>query len=278
MTIKSLARTLAGMCLTGVAVMVGCGEESDPNAECADGEIVNDDPEDCVRTACRGGSFVVENVNSEIPDDGFSCTIDSCEGGKKLNVVQVDSACKIGNTEEVGVCDDVGRCVVCTTGTPCEMGFSCFMGKCWSCTDGVLNGAESDIDCGEGCGIACMIGERCRSPLDCQPGADCDNDECVSCTDNILNGNESDVDCGGNCPNRCADTLACRDEDDCESGVCTGDVCVAPTCNDMVQNGTETDVDCGSTCTNDCAEDQGCEVKEDCQGTLLCTNKICTPP
>jgi len=45
-----------------------------------------------------------------------------------------------------------------------------------SCSDGILNGLETGIDCGG----------------DCSP--------CTTCNDNIQNGNETGVDCGGDCP------------------------------------------------------------------------------
>lgn len=53
-----------------------------------------------------------------------------------------------------------------------------------SCTDGIMNGDETGIDCG---------------------GSECE--PCATCTDGILNGNESDIDCGGDCP-ACITTVA----------------------------------------------------------------------
>jgi hypothetical protein len=275
MTMRALVRMFGAVSLTTATIAIGCDGET-TEGDCAEGEVVNEDPEDCIRTACRDGQLVTEPANNEVPDDGLSCTVDTCDDGKKNNVVQVDGPCKKGNTEEMGICDNVGRCVDCTEGTPCQTGFSCFMGQCWSCSDGVLNGSESDIDCGQGCMIGCAIGERCRSPLDCMPGADCDNDECVSCTDGILNGNESDIDCGGQC-NDCADGKICDDGNDCESRVCAG-TCQAPTCTDGEQNGDETDNDCGGSCMTKCPEGDNCVMASDCVMGLVCTGNVCQMP
>jgi hypothetical protein len=37
-----------------------------------------------------------------------------------------------------------------------------------SCNDGVLNGTESDVDCGGGICPPCSAGERCRVLGDCE--------------------------------------------------------------------------------------------------------------
>ena len=65
-----------------------------------------------------------------------------------------------------------------------------------SCTDGLQNGDESDIDCGGEC-QACEVGLACERDADCLSGV-CD-ELCLdaSCEDDVLNGSESDVDCGG---------------------------------------------------------------------------------
>lgn len=50
-------------------------------------------------------------------------------------------------------------------------------GSCETCTDGVQNGDETDVDCG---GVLC--------------------DACPTCSDGVQNGDETGVDCGGSCP------------------------------------------------------------------------------
>jgi hypothetical protein len=46
-----------------------------------------------------------------------------------------------------------------------------------SCSDGIINGQESDVDCGGACD-PCEIGERCRRARDCTSGL-CSLAECI---------------------------------------------------------------------------------------------------
>src|SRR5258707_6802 len=82
-----------------------------------------------------------------------------------------------------------------------------------SCLDGVLDGTESDVDCG---GAVCAL---CGEGRHCVVNADCSGGTCAvvggqricqvappgpTCTDGIKNGVETDVDCGGNVCSPCA--------------------------------------------------------------------------
>ena len=139
-----------------------------------------------------------------------------------------------------------------------------------SCTDGVKNGTESDVDCGGGTCAPCPGGKKCFLPKDCQGGV-CAAGTCAapSCTDKVKNGTETDVDCGGTCAAACADGKDCMGAPDCVSGVClSSGKCAAPSCTDKVKNGTETDVDCGGTCAP-CAGGKACFLPGDC------TSKVC---
>ena len=96
---------------------------------------------------------------------------------------------------------------------------------CPTCSDGLLNGDEEEIDCG---------------------GPDCD--ACPTCSDGLLNGDEEDIDCGGPgcdaCPT-CSDGLLNGDEEDIDCGGSDCDECVY--CDDGLWNGDEDGVDCGGT-------------------------------
>lgn len=98
-----------------------------------------------------------------------------------------------------------------------------------TCTDGVMNGNETGVDCG---------------------GPDCP--ACPTCNDGIQNGNETGIDCGGSCT-PCVTPPTCTDGvmNGNETGVdCGGPDCPAcPTCNDGIMNGNETGIDCGGSCT-----------------------------
>ena len=106
---------------------------------------------------------------------------------------------------------------------PCAAGNCALSTPANTCFDRVLDGTETDIDCGGECG-ACQDGARCGAPTDCQTGA-CDGGACraASCNDGILDGLESDVDCGGNCAASCAAEKACYGDADCASNSCSTD-------------------------------------------------------
>lgn len=103
-----------------------------------------------------------------------------------------------------------------------------------SCSDGVANQSETDVDCGASC-TPCGLGKRCSSGADCSSGL-CESSQCVaapSCSDNQKNGQETDVDCGGSC-RPCVPSRACVVNSDCDSGMCLNATCGSPAC--AVQN------------------------------------------
>ncbi|MBX7097404.1 MAG: hypothetical protein K1X89_06820, partial [Myxococcaceae bacterium] len=166
-------------------------------------------------------------------------------------------------------CDVDGRCAaseLCVQGV-CEACLPIPDGGCQlaTCSDRVLSGNETDIDCGGGACGPCGGGQPCQAFSDCLSGA-CSAGVCdgpgVTCGDHLRNANETDVDCGGACP-ACADGLQCRRESDCGSGVCAEHACAVPACSDHVRNGKETDVDCGGGCSA-CQPGQACAAATDC--------------
>lgn len=104
-----------------------------------------------------------------------------------------------------------------------------------TCTDGVKNASETDVDCGGGSGLggtgcpACGGGRRCVAPGDCSSGV-CKAGLCQppSCTDGLKNGAETGIDCGGGACPGCAVCLACKVDTDCDTTVCQAGLC-APT-------------------------------------------------
>jgi len=137
-----------------------------------------------------------------------------------------------------------------------------------TCTDGVRNGTESDVDCGGECG-SCDVGEGCLTGADCAEGV-CDGGACLAaaCDDGVWNGIETDIDCGGGECSPCGAGDTCAGPEDCVSGVCEGETCQDPTCNDGIQNGVETDVDCGGAECGDCARGSTCDSDDDCAGSV----------
>ncbi|HWO21447.1 MAG TPA: VCBS repeat-containing protein [Kofleriaceae bacterium] len=88
------------------------------------------------------------------------------------------------------------------------------------CTDLILNGDETDIDCGGTCG-ACNVGDRCSRSSDCDQST-CDDGRCVAlpCANGVQDGQETDVDCGGSECRKCAGGRACQAAGDCFSNNC----------------------------------------------------------
>jgi hypothetical protein len=173
-----------------------------------------------------------------------------------------------------------GSCAPCDDGQGCSLPADCQSRVCSggyclmpSCMDGVLNGAEIDIDCGGGTCSGCGAGAMCTGNADCASLV-CMESVCLesSCTDGIMDSDETDVDCGGSCA-PCGSDLRCILDSDCASGICLGDTCTAPICDDRIQNGDETDVDCGGSCPG-CADGRMCTVDDDCSGSA-CAAGMC---
>lgn len=118
------------------------------------------------------------------------------------------------------------------------------------CYDGILNGAETDVDCGGGCG-ACPVGSACSADSDCDTQR-CQSSVCVTpCTDGVKDDAETDVDCGGGTCPKCALNKACSVTADCASGQCTSGKCATcvasacPACTGTNAKCCKTDGTCG---------------------------------
>lgn len=182
----------------------------------------------------------------------------------------------------------------CLTDADCT-GKCSLAGYCFSCTNGVRDGDESDIDCGGPCN-RCDVGSTCNSADDCSSGACNDLDptgsapdlRCTSCTNGLTDGLETDTDCGFlACPGSlCGLDQQCSSNEDCASSNCSGGTCQAPTpettCNDSALGQQETCVDgggaqcrsLGNLCRT-CAEAEGaancgCIEDSDCRGDAYC--------
>jgi hypothetical protein len=120
----------------------------------------------------------------------------------------------------------------CTSDDQCQTG-ACVSEKCKlaSCTDGIFDGYESALDCGDpsvvGCPL-CAMGQNCWNGCNCQSGF-CDPDthtcgdgtaNCNTCTDGVRDHNETGIDCGGEpstCPRRCGAGQRCSVDTDCDA-------------------------------------------------------------
>jgi hypothetical protein len=241
-------------------------------------------------TVCDGDGKCVACVQaSDCPKPSTACVTATCAGG----------ACGTTNTPEGTACDDSagkvcdgnGKCVECLANADCTAGATCDASTdtCTtaSCTDGVKDGQETDVDCGGATCDAqdrtCPNGEMCLVGPDCQSKV-CTGDVCQvpTCTDGQENGQETDVDCGGplcdSTGHQCPVGDKCIIAEDCTSLLCdASNHCPAPSCMDGVKNGSETGIDCGNTAMSGCPAcvvGQGCNVGSDCQ-SMRCTANIC---
>jgi hypothetical protein len=95
----------------------------------------------------------------------------------------------------------------CALGTPAE-----------TCFDRVVDGDESDIDCGGSC-MPCPTNAVCTASTDCQSQSCAGTCAAPTCSDGVKDGYETDVDCGWNC-DKCGAGLHCRQGRDCTTGRC----------------------------------------------------------
>jgi hypothetical protein len=172
-------------------------------------------------------------------------------------------------------------CPGCADGKRCLEGSDCasmFCGAtthlCYasSCSDGVLDGAETDVDCGGPDCSGCTLGEKCDQNSDCASNG-CQAESitqrvCITptCTDGEKDGSETDVDCGGGTCPACPALDECLVNADCQSLDCDQPVrnqCLPATCTNGVKDGDETDVDCGGICKQ-CPVGDGCGLDGDC--------------
>ena len=253
-------------CQTRPCVDGQCGLKFEKNGDPALQQI----PGDCHQILCDGAGKEITVVDTkDLPDDGLACTVGICAPDgtpSQVNLPEGDSC-----TQGLGkVCDGMGQCVQCNYTPNCNGG-TCVDHICYppQCSDQMLNGNESDIDCGGPTCPHCDTGQGCVANSDCTSKV-CKAKVCQAptCMDMTANGDETDVDCGGPTCMKCADTKMCTVAGDCISGVCMDGICQAPKCTDGVKNGNETDLDCGAGCP-------GCAVGKSCNANLDCASEVC---
>jgi len=217
----------------------------------SNGTIVNDPmPGDCKADACDGaGNIVTVNDDTDKPPpDGNQCTTESCNNG--VPTVTNDP---VGSSCQGGKCNNMAMCVECVADGDCNVGTqpTCFQDKCISCSDGMMNGNETGVDCGGSCPTKCA-GDTCAMPMDCQSGF---------CADTVC------------CDNACTGT--------CESCNLAGTIGV---CTNIPLNGTDNAPTCDTT--NVCNGAGACKLNigEMCMAGMDCASgkcmgmpKKCTP-
>jgi hypothetical protein len=222
---------------------------------------------------CDGAGLCVECVDADdCPNDGDLCQSNECVpeqcGNDTQDPDETDVDCG-GPT--CGPCADDQKCLVdddCLSGVCDPTALTC---TAPACDDTVVNGDETDVDCGGSCPNDCKWNQSCKSPDDCIGGA-CTGSTCsATCTDTEKNASETDVDCGGAVCDGCANGEDCVANTDCLSNICTGNKCAADPCTNTTKDGSETDVDCGGGTCPDCANGLDCLAGTDCVSDVCAT-------
>src|SRR5690606_23685710 len=135
---------------------------------------------DCGGATCDGCGV---GARCAAPGD---CRSGLCGSDGRCEAAPGTCADGVENQDETDVdcggttCDPCGIGQRCSGGSDCTTG-NCDSGTCAavsaSCTDGVQNGTETDVDCGGSCG-PCADGQSCGAPADCTSGY-CNRGECV---------------------------------------------------------------------------------------------------
>ncbi len=261
----------SNVCDLGLCVAAACDDQTKNGGE-TDVDCGGLCPEKCINTqGCL--------VNADCVSDFCDPMDNLCKPAACVNTVmdemETDVDCGGG---ECSPCPDGDMCLVsgdCLSGVCDPTGMTCLAP---ACDDGVLNGTETDVDCGGSCPSDCMNGDSCIEGDDCISGV-CQGNACVpaECDDGVHNGGETDVDCGGACIG-CDPGSTCTIPADCLEGVCdaTSMTCSDPACDDNVTNQDETDLDCGGACGSTCQTGEQCLVGGDCVSVVCDTlAKVC---
>jgi hypothetical protein len=285
-----------GACDARCGSGLGCAT----NDDCGAGLFCPETTQRCADVSCQddvqNGSETDTDCGGECPGcpDGAPCAL----GSDCLSSVCADDgrcappACddEVRNQNETAP-DCGGSCAAnCGTGQACGGGADCTSGVCGTagcaagaarccqapaCNDGVRNGNEPVVDCGDArCGL-CPLNRPCTQSAQCGSGF-CSAGVCRThpCEDGALNGTESDVDCGGGDPRcgRCDVGSACNGDGDCDGLPCVNGACFG--CGNGLRDSNESDVDCGGAC-GACATGRTCGADADCQSGVCDDGRCC---
>jgi hypothetical protein len=168
---------------TGVVPVGGACQaqaaQGGPPATCADG-ITNQDETD---VDCGGSTC-------SVCQSGEACLVGTdCAGGVcTANVCTATCSDNQQNQDETDVDCGGSTCVArcqpsqgCSTTSDCDLAhpfsIACVAGQCAAhCSDGQLDGTETDVDCGGSC--ATVEGQTCAAGQNCLAGSDCQSSLC----------------------------------------------------------------------------------------------------
>lgn len=259
-------------CLVATCDMGVCGTTPVPDGTPTNsGQFVGD----CKLQVCDGVGNAKIVDDNDPTDDLNDCTAETCSGGQQGSTPIAGPCAQNGGT----ICADpagpkAGQCVECNVDADCAMpGYVCDpaggTNTCVAlmCSDGVMNGMETDVDCGGSDCADCGNMQACQTGSDCQSGF-CDAFVCGACSSNThcLTTQHCDLALnGGTCVEDFANGIACSDPNGCLSGHCIDGVCcdtacagTCQACNVIGHGGICTDVPYGSDPANECAGAEVC--------------------
>lgn len=135
-----------------------------------------DEPQNCHTVVCDGDGAVVEaQDDTDVPIPSAECEIGLCHQREPRIVGATGDACGPDGTKQ---CYH-GACVDCVGNEECSDAV-CQGGLCVAthCANGILDGSETDVDCGGVACQGCLAGETCVQDDDCVAGV-CDQGKCV---------------------------------------------------------------------------------------------------
>ena len=238
---------------------------------------------DCKVNKCDGaGVSNPTNDNADVPDDSNPCTNDVCTAGIGLHT-SAPSGTACGASL---VCNAVGVCVGCVVANNCPgQDTDCQVRSCTLNVCGVANtsaGTATSMQIVGNCkkntcngsGGVVAANDSTDLPVD---GVQCTSDVCTNGVPSNPPASSGAVcsQMGGTVCSGAGTCVQCFVGTDCPSGVCTANVCQAPSCTDGVKNGVETGQDCGGGTCPSCALGLGCMVASDCAGGI-CTINVCS--
>ena len=299
------ARSAAGVC----ELAVGCGICMPPTPATTCSDTSYGQSETCIDgggVECTALGKLCPTCGGSVLGNRCSCAADSDCDSRHCSSTSTCFSCTNGVKDAQGDETDVdcgGPCNTCAVGLMCALDSDCSSNQCsnigtaaapilqcTSCTNGITDGLETDIDCGDAAcpGQMCAAGQMCAVDADCASGS-CDTggtNQCVAptpdqtCNDGVKGQQETCIDGGGascrSLRNRCpvcptaadgisvveGDECSCRRRSDCASRKCASSgFCFS--CTNGLKDGDETGIDCGGPC-NTCAVGQLCSSQSDC--------------
>ena len=167
-------------CLCAAAFCAcGCGDSGKSSCseakDCGDPAVYmcNTDNECEVRADAHCANKKADSGETDV-DCGGTCS-SKCAIGKKCSV---DNDCGTGFCGEKKVCE----AKTCASNDECKnVGGTCddTLHQCVTCSDGLKNGTETDVDCGGSCSAKCEGGKTCKTGSDCENGV-CKDGTCSS--------------------------------------------------------------------------------------------------